>query len=87
MNSRPSSAGTSKTRASAMLTSNPDHLNSTARLSTLIALTKKTATKSSRTSMTSIWEKLAHWERFYNLSKPDGAFNGEAPYRAPRVKL
>lgn len=32
-------------------------------------------------------EKLAHWERFYNLSRPYGAFNGKAPYEALREKL
>ena len=32
-------------------------------------------------------EKLAHWERFYNLSRPHGAFNGKAPYEALREKL
>ena len=32
-------------------------------------------------------EKLAHWERFYKLSRPDGAFNGKAPYEALREKL
>ena len=31
-------------------------------------------------------EKLAHWERFYNLSSPHGAFNGKAPYEALREK-
>jgi transposase InsO family protein len=34
-----------------------------------------------------IEEKLAHWERFYNLSRPHGAFNGKAPYEALREKL
>ncbi|MBM3521046.1 MAG: IS481 family transposase, partial [Alphaproteobacteria bacterium] len=28
-----------------------------------------------------------HWERFYNLSRPHGAFNGKAPYEALRDKL
>jgi transposase InsO family protein len=32
-------------------------------------------------------EKLAHWERFYKLSRPHGAFNRTAPYEALRVKL
>lgn len=32
-------------------------------------------------------EKLAHWERFYNLSRRHGAFNGKAPYEALREKL
>ena len=32
-------------------------------------------------------QKLAHWERFYNLSRPHGAFNGKAPYEALREKL
>jgi transposase InsO family protein len=32
-------------------------------------------------------EKLAHWERFYNLSRPHGAFNGKAPDEALREKL
>ena len=32
-------------------------------------------------------EKLAHWERFCNLSRPHGAFNGKAPYEALREKL
>ena len=31
--------------------------------------------------------KLAKWERFYNLSRPHGAFNGKAPYDAPRERL
>jgi len=30
--------------------------------------------------------KLAEWERFYNLSKPHGAFNGKAPYEALRER-
>ena len=32
-------------------------------------------------------EKLAEWERFYNLSRPHGAFNGMAPYEALRERL
>ena len=32
-------------------------------------------------------DKLAHWERFYNLSRPHGAFNGKAPHEALREKL
>jgi hypothetical protein len=32
-------------------------------------------------------QKLAHWERFYNLSRPYGAFNGKAPYEGLREKL
>jgi transposase InsO family protein len=32
-------------------------------------------------------EKLAHWERFYNLSRPHIAFNGKAPYEALRETL
>ena len=32
-------------------------------------------------------ERLAQWERFYNLSRPHGAFNGKAPYEALREKL
>jgi hypothetical protein len=32
-------------------------------------------------------ERLAHWERFYNLSRPLGAFNGKAPYETLREKL
>ena len=31
--------------------------------------------------------KLAEWERFYNLSRPHGAFNGKAPYEALRERL
>ena len=31
--------------------------------------------------------KLAEWERFYNLSRPHGAFNGKAPYQALRERL
>jgi transposase InsO family protein len=31
--------------------------------------------------------KLAEWERFYNLSRPHGAFNGKAPYEALRECL
>ena len=32
-------------------------------------------------------EKLAEWERFYNLSRPHGAFNGKAPYETLRERL
>jgi transposase InsO family protein len=32
-------------------------------------------------------QKLALWERFYNLSRPHGAFNGKAPYEALREEL
>ena len=32
-------------------------------------------------------EKLEVWERFYNLHRPHGAFNGKTPYEAPREKL
>jgi transposase InsO family protein len=32
-------------------------------------------------------EKFAHRERFYNLSRPHGAFNGKAAYEALREKL
>jgi transposase InsO family protein len=32
-------------------------------------------------------KKLAQWERFYNLSRPHGAFQGKAPYEALREKL
>lgn len=32
-------------------------------------------------------EKLAHWARFYNLSRPHGAFQGKAPYEVLREKL
>jgi transposase InsO family protein len=32
-------------------------------------------------------EKLAESERFYNLSRPYGAFNGKAPYEALRERL
>ena len=31
--------------------------------------------------------KLAEWERFYNLARPHGAFNGKTPYEALREKL
>ena len=31
--------------------------------------------------------KLAEGERFYNLSRPHGAFNGKAPYEALRERL
>lgn len=31
--------------------------------------------------------KLAEWERFYNLSRPHGAFAGKAPYEALRERL
>jgi transposase-like protein len=31
--------------------------------------------------------KLAEWERFYNLSRPPGAFNGKAPYEGLRERL
>ena len=31
--------------------------------------------------------KLADWERFYNFSRPHGAFNGKTPYEALREKL
>jgi len=29
-------------------------------------------------------EKLAEWERFYNLGRPHGAFKGKTPYEALR---
>ncbi len=32
-------------------------------------------------------EKLAEWEKFYNLSRPHGAFNGKAPYETLRERL
>ena len=32
-------------------------------------------------------EKLAEWERFYNLARPHGAHNGGTPYEALREKL
>ena len=32
-------------------------------------------------------QKLAHWERFHNLSRPHGAFDGKAPYEILREKL
>ncbi|MCG3769987.1 MAG: hypothetical protein JW384_01121 [Nitrosomonadaceae bacterium] len=32
-------------------------------------------------------QKLAYWERFNNLPRPHGAFNGKAPYEALRAKL
>ena len=32
-------------------------------------------------------QKLAYWERFNNLPRPHGAFNGKAPYEARRAKL
>ncbi len=31
--------------------------------------------------------KLADWEKFYNFSRPHGAFNGRTPYEALREKL
>jgi transposase InsO family protein len=31
--------------------------------------------------------QLADWERFYNLSRLHGAFNGKAPYEALRERL
>jgi len=31
--------------------------------------------------------KLADWEKFYNFSRPHGAFNGKTPYEALREKL
>ena len=32
-------------------------------------------------------EKLAEWERFYNLDRPHGAFKGKTPYEALRSML
>ena len=32
-------------------------------------------------------EKLAEWERFYNLARPHVAHNGRTPYEALREKL
>lgn len=32
-------------------------------------------------------EKLAHWEAFYNLSRPHGAHDGKSPYEALKEKL
>ena len=31
--------------------------------------------------------KLGEWERFYNLARPHGAFNGMTPYEALRERL
>ena len=31
--------------------------------------------------------KLSEWERFYNLSRPHGAFNGKAHYEVLRERL
>lgn len=31
--------------------------------------------------------KLSQWEHFYNLSRPHGAFNGNAPYEVLRERL
>jgi len=31
--------------------------------------------------------KLEEWERFYNLARPHGAFNGKTPYEALRERL
>jgi transposase InsO family protein len=30
-------------------------------------------------------EKLAEWERFYNMDRPHGAFKGKTPYEAMRM--
>jgi len=32
-------------------------------------------------------EKLAEWERFYNMDRPHGAFKGKTPYEAIRSML
>jgi transposase InsO family protein len=32
-------------------------------------------------------EKLAEWERFYNLDRPHGAFKGKTPYEALKYRL
>jgi transposase InsO family protein len=32
-------------------------------------------------------KKLAEWERFYNLERPHGAFNGKTPYEALKSSL
>jgi transposase InsO family protein len=32
-------------------------------------------------------QKLAEWERFYNLARPHSAHNGRTPYEALREKL
>ena len=32
-------------------------------------------------------EKLAEWERFYNLARPHGAHSGRTPYEALRERL
>jgi transposase InsO family protein len=32
-------------------------------------------------------EKLAEWERFYNLDRPHGAFKGKTPHEALRSIL
>ena len=31
--------------------------------------------------------RLDEWEKFYNLHRPHGAFNGKTPYEALRDKL
>ena len=32
-------------------------------------------------------KKLEEWERFYNFSRPHGAFDGKSPYEALRSML
>ena len=32
-------------------------------------------------------EKLAEWERFYNLDRPHGAFHGKTPHEALKCRL
>ena len=39
------------------------------------------------TDDTDLGAKLSEWERFYNLSRPHGAFNGKAPYEVLRERL
>ncbi len=41
----------------------------------------------SYTDDTDLVQKLSEWERFYNLARPHGAFNGKAPYEILRERL
>ena len=62
--------------------------NSTARSSALIASVKRSFYQLlTYKDDVDLKQKLAHWERFNNLSRPHGAFNGKAPYEALREAL
>jgi transposase InsO family protein len=47
----------------------------------------RTVTQACREFNVDLNEKLAEWERFYNLDRPHRAFKGKTPYEALRSSL